>query len=175
MIGVNEKTTGHIVAPDGSLLSRPTTVIGADTAKIIRQYFLWAMRNQLEPVLKCVNCDDHTRDSKATFNIDETQIAIVCQCQIRFFEGASVLDLVTPGKTVKADGAAVADVLMSEDEARLLRLYKKVLLGLGLREALHCNVCFKSETRDGCNASVTTNHIEIRCRCANRRFRGLTI
>lgn len=70
--------------------------------------------------------------------------------------------------------ATVATVLLSEEEARLLRTYRKFLERHGLREALYCNHCWNGEREDGCKAFVTTNQIGIQCRCKMRFFQGMT-
>jgi len=57
----------------------------------------------------------------------------------------------------------------------LLRLYKKVLIDLNLKEALRCNACYSLDNQDGCGAQVLTNSIRIFCRCSNRTYQGMTI
>lgn len=64
--------------------------------------------------------------------------------------------------------------MLSGEDARLLRLYKKFLESHGLREALYCNDCFEGNLSDGCEAHVTSNQILIRCRCKLRFFQGTT-
>lgn len=174
---VSDRTVGQLVGPDGAPLQRPTTLLSADAASILRAYFLWAMREQLEPELVCTSCFDYTRDSKALYQIDERQITIVCQCQIRFFEGASLPgDPIVASRTVpQTDDAGVGHVLISSSAARLLRLYKKVLLDLGLQEMLRCNACYRLDQADGCHAQVLTSSIQIRCRCSDRRYQWMTI
>ena len=175
MISVNDKTSGHLVGPDGSLLYRPTTIIGADAAAIMRAYFFWAMSNQLEPELFCGACFDGLRENKAQYNITEQEIEIVCKCQMRVCLGASLpMTPVSPSMTAPANATGIVPVVLSEAAARLLRLYKKVLIDLNLKEALRCNVCYEVG-EDGCAASVTSQSIRIDCRCSERRYAGLTI
>lgn len=174
-----DRTQGHIVGVDGELLQRPTTILGADTAAIVRAYFFWAMSNHLEPELACKACFDFSRDSRAKYEIDEDQIVIVCDCQMRYFKGRSLppapvaLSRTAPGGGVEGQG--VAEILLSDDAASLLRKYKTVLLEHGLMEALRCNACYELGQSDGCAARVTSNLIEIRCRCSHRTFRGMSI
>lgn len=172
-----DRTVGRLVAPDGSVASRPTTLMSADAAAIIRAYFTWAMKNQLEPELFCATCYDFSRSLKATYNIDEQQIAIVCQCQLRFFQGATL-----PPEPVAAslvakpmENADVGEVRLSTGAAYVLRQYKKVLLDLGLKEALRCNACYSNGQSDGCEAQVLSQSIHISCRCSHRVYVGLTI
>lgn len=73
-----ERTQGHIIGADGEILQRPTTLIGAESASLIRAYFLWAMTNHLEPELVCAACFDYSRESRAKYDITEDQIVIVC-------------------------------------------------------------------------------------------------
>ena len=175
MLSLNDKTTGHIVKADGSLATVPTTLIGADTAAIIRAYFYWAMTHQLEPELLCGNCFDHTRDSKAKYNITDAEIQIVCGCQIRAFFGHSLPPARVAASTTIPNDGKIGQVLLSADAASLLRLYKKVLIELNLKEALRCNACYALSQSDGCAAQVTANAIQILCRCSDRRYAGMTI
>src|SRR3990167_2081782 len=175
MIRLTDTTTGHIVKADGSLATMPTTLMGADTAAIMRAYFQWALTNQLEPELYCGNCFNGSRDDKAIYNITEADIQIICRCQIRAFFGHSLPPApVTASTTVLHDGE-IGQVLLSDSAARLLRLYKKVLIDLNLKEALRCNACYSLDNQDGCGAQVLTNSIRIFCRCSNRTYQGMTI
>lgn len=176
-IALSDRTVGHLVNPDGSVAVRPTVIFGAETAAIIRAYMTWAITNHLEPELVCATCFDHSRESKAQYMITEQQIAIACQCQIRFFQGATLPpEPVTSSVSVKTTSEGhPGQVLLSEDAARLLRRYKTVLLELGLKEALRCNTCWDLNQEDGCAARVTSNLIEIHCRCSHRIYRGMTV
>ena len=175
MNSIAEKTSGHIVAADGSLLIRPTTVIGADAAAIIRAYFTWAINHQLEPELFCGNCFTGLRSDKAIYNITDHEIEIVCACSQRVHFGASLPHApIAPCVTSRADAGSVGVVLLSADAARLLRLYKKILLDLNLHEALRCNTCYDLDQADGCGGDVLSQSIRIYCRCSDRRFTGMT-
>lgn len=70
--------------------------------------------------------------------------------------------------------ASLPTVLLSDEDARLLRTYKKFLQKHGLREALYCNQCWSGEREDGCKAFVTTNQVLIQCRCRMRFHQGMT-
>ena len=176
MNSIAEKTSGHVVAADGSLLIRPTTVIGADAAAIIRAYFTWAINHQLEPELFCGGCFTGLRSDKAIYNITDHEIEIVCVCSQRIHFGPSLPHTpIAPCVTSPADAGSVGVVLLSSDAALLLRHYKKVLIDLNLKEALRCNACYGLDQEDGCDASVTTQSIRLDCRCSTRRFSGLTV
>jgi hypothetical protein len=73
---------------------------------------------------------------------------------------------VTTGTILNADGepATKPTVLLSADEARLLREYKKFLHSHGLRETLHCNTCFSGDLSDGMRDFVTDGQIMWECR-----------
>lgn len=177
MLGVNDQTTGQITGRDGTPLNVPAIILTPTQAEILRAYFYWAVTNQLEPELYCGNCFDphNLPDTKATYNVDAEQIVITCGCQIRFFQGRTLPALVRhPAVTIASD-TGVGQVLLSEDAARLLRLYKKVLNDLNLKEALRCNACYALEQGDGCEAQVLDSSIRIRCRCSSRTYQGLTI
>lgn len=173
-----DRTVSQIVTPDGDVATKPTTIIGTEAAQIMRAWFYWAMSHQLEPELYCANCAKAwARSAKATYNITETEIQIICECQLRFFQGASlppdpIGHSVT--KTHEGDGAAVMQ--LSDGAARLLRLCKKVLIDLNLKEALRCNICYQlNNGGDGCEAQVLTNSIRIHCRCTDRVYSGSTM
>lgn len=174
-IALANRTVGHVVGLDGQPLSRPTTILSADAAAILRAYFYWLMKHHLEPELVCASCFDHTRQSKATFNVDEQQIAIICNCSIRFFEGGSLPPDPIGASLTTVTNDGVGQVLLSEGAARLLRVYKKVLIELGLKEALRCNACFALDQPDGCEVRVTDQSVRILCRCSDRRYQGMTI
>jgi hypothetical protein len=55
-------------------------------------------------------------------------------------------------------------MLLSDDDARLLREYKKFLQRHGLRETLYCNTCFEGNLNDGLRAFVTDGQILFECR-----------
>ena len=176
MNSIAEKTSGHIVAPDGTLVHRPTTILGADAAAIIRAYFTCAINHQLEPELFCGGCFTGLRSDKAIYNITDHEIEIVCACSQRVHFGQSLPhSAIAPCVTSQADAGSIGVVLLSADAALLLRHYKKVLIDLNLKEALRCNACYGLEQEDGCDASVLSQSIRIDCRCSTRRYAGVTI
>jgi hypothetical protein len=83
------------------------------------------------------------------------------------------------GTIVKPNGelAIKPTIQLTSEQARTLRDYKKrILLPLGLREALYCNSCFEGNfSNDGCRAAVTDDFIHIECRCCTRVYHGQTI
>lgn len=68
--------------------------------------------------------------------------------------------------------ATVQNIKISDQNADLLRRYKKFLDSYGLREALYCNDCWDRRTPDGCDAFVTDSQIVIKCRCKLRTYMG---
>ena len=71
--------------------------------------------------------------------------------------------------------AATRDtVMLSVEDAQILRQYRKFLERRGLREALYCNNCYQGNLSDGCRAFVTNEAILIECRCSMRTFQGPT-
>ena len=84
---------------------------------------------------------------------------------------------VTTGTVLDANGevANKPTVILTVEEAELLRRYKKFLSAHGLREALYCNNCWDvGNIHDGCNAFVTDSQIGIICRCKMRFHQGQT-
>ena len=55
-------------------------------------------------------------------------------------------------------------LVLTSEEAALLRLYKKFLHSHGLREAVYCNTCFQGNLSDGMEAFVRDDEILFRCR-----------
>jgi hypothetical protein len=69
----------------------------------------------------------------------------------------------------------VRGLALSDEQAKILREYKKkVLLPLGLREALFCGSCGNASLEDGCKSFVTDSDIGIFCRCTMRHYKGQT-
>lgn len=171
-----DRAVGQIVGPHGECIEVPTTLIGADAAAILRAAFHWYLTNQLEPELFCANCFDHSRESKAVYKVDDHEIIVSCGCALRYFKGGWLRpDPVPPSMSAAVDATGPLLVTLSEGAARLLRLYKKVLLDLGMKQALRCNACYALDREDGCEAQTTENQILIRCRCSRRVFRGMSM
>lgn len=173
-----DRVPGQVVTADGTQ-DRPATILTAEAALILRNYFYWALTQQLEPELFCAACYDGTRQSRAQHDIGADKIAIVCGCQIRFFQGAAWTKPAAPcaPSTVASRGesAEALHVRLSADAAALLRQWKRVMIDLGLREAVRCNACFALDQPDGCDAQVLTSSIRIRCRCSDRTFQGMSV
>lgn len=89
---------------------------------------------------------------------------------------ASAVTEQTQGTILDASGnvAIVPTTVLSQEEAELLRRYKKFLQAHGLAEALYCKNCGIGSRNDGCEAHVTDSDILIRCRCKMRFYRGQT-
>lgn len=81
---------------------------------------------------------------------------------------------VTTGTLVDKDGNVLnkPTVLLSKEEAELLRQYKKFLHKRGLREALYCTTCWQGNLEDGMNAFVTDGQILFTCRHRMLFFQG---
>lgn len=73
---------------------------------------------------------------------------------------------VTEGAIVGPDGSVInkPTVILSADEARLLRQYKKFLQKYGIRETVFCNQCFEGNLSDGMRAFVTDSQVMWECR-----------
>lgn len=65
-------------------------------------------------------------------------------------------------------------VMFTDEEARLLRTYKKFLEAHGLREALYCQKCWDHDLSDGLQAFVASEKIGFICRCTTRLHFGAT-
>lgn len=84
-------------------------------------------------------------------------------------------DVVT-GTILGPDGAALnkPTTILTQQEAELLRQYKKFLLAHGMREALYCNQCFEGDLDDGMRAFVTDGQILFECRHRMLFYQGQT-
>lgn len=82
----------------------------------------------------------------------------------------------TTGTLVDANGEVIGKptVILSKEEAELLRNYKKFLQKRGLREALYCNTCWQGDLADGMNAFVTDGQILFNCRHRMLFYQGQT-
>lgn len=70
--------------------------------------------------------------------------------------------------------ANLPTLVMTAEDAALLRSYKQWLLRNGYKEALYCSRCWESNLAHGTEAFVTTDRIGIRCRCRFTYFQGPT-
>ena len=71
--------------------------------------------------------------------------------------------------------ANIPTVLLTAEEARLLREYKKFLNRRGLKEAVYCNACWEQNLQCGTRFFVTDDQVFIQCRCQVRFFQGQTL
>ena len=77
--------------------------------------------------------------------------------------------LVTPSGQPLTRESQIAD-----EDARLLRQYKKILAKYGYKEALWCKTCEDEGDGAGVRAYVTDSTIEVQCRHRRRFFKGAT-
>ena len=82
----------------------------------------------------------------------------------------------TVGTLVDANGEVInkPTVLLTKEEAELLRKYKKFLQARGLREALYCSTCWDGDLSDGMDAHVTEGQILFKCSHRMLYFHGAT-
>lgn len=66
-------------------------------------------------------------------------------------------------------------IMLTDEEAKLLRAYKKFLLTHDLREAVYCQRCWSKDLSDGTQFFVTPDKILIKCRCAERMYLGASL
>lgn len=80
----------------------------------------------------------------------------------------------TTAEIVGPDGELLTKptTVLTQEDADLLRKYKKFLDARGLREALYCKACWDGDRHDGCKAFVTDSQIAIECRCSLRFYQG---
>lgn len=80
------------------------------------------------------------------------------------------------GTIVDANGEVVnkPTVLLSKEEAELLRKYKKFLQARGLKEAIFCTTCWDGDLSDGMDAHVTEGQILFKCAHRMLFYQGMT-
>jgi hypothetical protein len=63
--------------------------------------------------------------------------------------------------------------LLTDDEARVIRAYKKIKLKYGFSEENHCHACGSSRDRsDGMRGFTTDQQIMFECRCRMLFYEG---
>ena len=70
--------------------------------------------------------------------------------------------------------ASLSTVLLTGDEARLLRKYKQFLNRHHMKEAMYCEDCWEHNLQHGMEAFVTTERILFKCRCRAVYYEGPT-
>ena len=84
----------EIVAPDGSLLNKPTIELSAADAQTIRAYERLLKRHGLrrpEGVgVYCNACFEANRQDGARYFVEPARIWIECRCKVRVFNGATI-------------------------------------------------------------------------------------
>ena len=83
---------------------------------------------------------------------------------------------ITTGTVLDANGepAVKPTVVLTTEEAELLRHYKQFLARYGLREALYCNTCWQGSLSDGMDVYVTGGQILFKCRHRMLFYQGHT-
>lgn len=83
---------------------------------------------------------------------------------------------VVSGSIVGPDGSVLnkPTVILTTEEAELLRKYKQFLQRRGLREAVYCNHCFDGNLEDGMRAFVRDDQILFECRHRMLFYQGQT-
>lgn len=79
--------------------------------------------------------------------------------------------------TILAPDGSVANLpteILTGDDARLLRDYRRFLIRHGYKEALYCDRCWERNLARGTEAFVTPERIAIKCRCRLTYFQGQT-
>lgn len=81
---------------------------------------------------------------------------------------------VVEGTVLDANGqpTTLPTEILSLDEVRMLREYKKFLRKHQLREALFCQSCFQGDLHDGMEAYVTDGEVMMKCRHRMIYFKG---
>lgn len=86
--GANQ-TTGTIVAPDGTIATRPTTVLSQGEAELLRKYKKFLAAHGIREAWYCQSCWDGERSDGMRVHVTEGQIVGECRCRMLFYQGST--------------------------------------------------------------------------------------
>lgn len=82
-----ERTIGTIVAPDGTVATRPTFMLTAKDAALLRAYKRFLQKYHLREALYCNDCFEGDLADGCQAFVTPMQIGILCRCTMRVFNG----------------------------------------------------------------------------------------
>lgn len=84
---VPDTVEGTLVAPDGTVLNRPTQVLSDADATLLRAYKKLLMKLNLREALYCNDCWSGDREDGCKAYVQDGQIGILCRCKQRIHLG----------------------------------------------------------------------------------------
>lgn len=87
MSNLTDQTTGTIVAPDGSVATRPTTILSKDEAELLRKYKKFLHAHGIREAVYCSACWDGDRADGMRAFVRDHQILFECRCRMLFYDG----------------------------------------------------------------------------------------
>lgn len=82
-------TTGTIVAPDGTIATRPTQILSPDEAELLRAYKKFLHARGIREAWYCNTCWDGDRSDGMRAFVTDGQILAECRCRMLFYQGQS--------------------------------------------------------------------------------------
>jgi hypothetical protein len=166
-------TTTDTAAP----VEVPAHPLSLVEAKILRVYAAWLSKRDLESRLWCPSCLVR-RDTGMQIALDAEKVGMTCGHGLWFGFCPEASNLTTDHKRPESSPlirelAAIEEVTLTQEEARLLQAYQYLLKTHHLREALYCLTCFMRNQDDGLRAFVKPHSIQLECRHRRLSYRSL--
>lgn len=159
---VNDTIAGFILGPDGAPVYKPATALSQDEAKILRAIDRIGGDRKLHIEILCSSCWNDNPQKIMACDIAPSEIHLICDHRQLFYLGETPL----------ATRDLNLDDTISYDEARILRMFDKVLGTHGLLAAYYCHVCDENDQHGGMRVAITDNSIDMQCRHRILRHRG---
>jgi hypothetical protein len=86
---LNDTVTGTVLGPDGVPLLRPTTILTAEEAELLRQYKTLLLRHGMREALYCNTCFDGALHDGMKAFVRDSEIMIECRHRRLYYLGQS--------------------------------------------------------------------------------------
>lgn len=87
LVKATDASLSTIVAPDGTVASRPTIMLTDTEAELLRTYKKFLMLHGLQEALFCAQCGHASREDGCKSFVQDSQILIECRCKVRLYLG----------------------------------------------------------------------------------------
>lgn len=85
-----DQAAGTIVAPDGTVATRPTVMFSQSEAELLRRYKKFLQKYHLREALYCNECWDGNRSDGCEAYVMPDKIGVICRCRLRLYFGSTV-------------------------------------------------------------------------------------
>jgi hypothetical protein len=86
---LNAQTDGTIIAPDGTVASRPTLILSDAEADLLRRYKKFLNAHGIREAWFCNTCWSGDREDGMRAFVTDGQIVAECRCRMLFYQGQS--------------------------------------------------------------------------------------